>query len=101
MLAPLQRWMQNTSPMVPAEQHNAQAAEAAKTEADAMLGVLDGALAGKSYLTGDAFTMADLAAASYTGWLMFMKYDFSSFKNVVAWAGRCQERPAFQKAMKG
>ncbi len=101
MLAPLQRWMLNTSAMVPAEMHNAKAAEAAKTEADAMLKLLDDALAGKSYLTGDSFTMADLAVSSYTGWLMFMKYDFSSFKKVVAWAERCQARPSFQKAMKG
>jgi glutathione S-transferase len=101
MLAPLQRYMQNTSSQVPADQHNAKAAEAAKTEADAMLKVLDEALAGKSYLTGEAFTMADLAASSYMGWLMYTKYDFSAFKNLVAWAGRCQQRPAFQKAMKG
>jgi glutathione S-transferase len=99
MLAPLQRWMQNTSSMIPAEQHNAKAAEAAKTEGDAMLKVLDDALAGKDYLTGSTFTMADLATSSYTGWLMFMKYDFSSFKNVSAWASRCQSRPSFQKAM--
>jgi glutathione S-transferase len=101
MLAPLQRWMQNTSGQVPAEQHNAKAAEVAKREADAMLKVLDDALAGKSYLTGDAFTMADLAAASYTGLMAYLKYDFSANTNVVAWAARCQARPAFQKAMKG
>ena len=88
--------------MVPAELHNAKAAEAAKMEGDAMLKLLDDALVGKSYLIDDnSFTMADLAPASYTGWLMFMKYDFSSFKNVTAWAARCQSRPAFQKAMQG
>ena len=101
MLFPLQRWVMNTSSMVPAELHNAKAAGVAKIEVDAMLKVLDDALAGKNYLVGDTFSMADLAAASYTGWMMFVKYDFSAYTNVVAWAGRCQTRPAFQKTMKG
>jgi glutathione S-transferase len=101
LLTPLYRWMQNTSAMVPADMHNAKAAEAGKTEADAMLKLLDDALAGKAYLTGEAFSMADLATSSYMGWLMHMKYDVSPFKNVQAWFGRCSERPAFQRAMKG
>jgi len=101
LLMPLMRWMQNTSSMIPAEMHNAKAAAAAKTEADAMLKLLDDALEGKSYLTGGAFSMADLAPASYMGWLSFMKYDLSPFKNVQAWFGRCSERPGFQRAMKG
>jgi glutathione S-transferase len=101
LLAPLQRWMLNTSAMVPAELHNEKAAAVAKTEADAMLKVLDDALAGKSYLAGSSFTMADLAVSSYLGWLTFMKYDFTSNKNVVAWWGRIQARPTFQKSMRG
>jgi glutathione S-transferase len=98
---PFFRWMQNTSQLVPAEQHNAKAAEAAKTEADAMLRLLDDQLAGKSYITGETFTMADIACASYLGYIQFMRYDVSGFKNVTAWGARCMARPGFQAAMKG
>jgi glutathione S-transferase len=101
MYQPLQRWMQNTSSMVPAEMHNAKAADAAKVEADRMLGILEKQLEGKKYVSGDSFTMADIACASYMGWLRFMSYDLAPFKNLLAWFGRCTERPAFQRAMQG
>jgi glutathione S-transferase len=101
MLQPLQRWMQNTSSMVPAEMHNAKAAEAAKAEADRMLGILDKQLDGKKFVLGDSFTMADIACASYMGWLRFMGYDLAPFKSLQAWFGRCSERPAFQRSMQG
>jgi glutathione S-transferase len=101
MLVPLQRWMLNTSSAVPAEQHNAKAAEVAKGEADQMLGILDKQLEGKSFITGEAFTMADIACGSYMGWLHFMQYDLSPFKNIQAWFGRCSSRPAFQRSMQG
>ena len=50
------------------------------------------AIAGKSYLVDDKFSLADLAVSSYFGRLGFMGYDYSPFKN-VARAGRCLGRP--------
>ncbi len=94
---PLARWMHNTSSFIPAEQHNAKAAEAAKRDFDAKFQILDDALAGKSYLVDDKFSLADLATCSYLGWLRFMGYDYSSFKNVTAWSERCLGRPAAVK----
>jgi glutathione S-transferase len=94
---PMNRWRHNTSGMIPAEQHNAKAAEAAKKDLTAAMEVLDKALAGKSYLVDDKFSFADLAASSYLGWLMFMGYDYSAFKNVKAWGERCLGRPAAVK----
>ncbi len=95
---PITRWLRNTSSHVPAEQHNAKAAEVGKKDLDAAMGILDEALAGKSYLVDDRFSMADLAISSYLGWLQFMGYDYSRFKNVKAWGERCLGRPAAGKA---
>jgi glutathione S-transferase len=94
---PVSRWMRNTASYIPAEQHNAKAAEAAKADLGAAMQILDQALAGKSYLVDDRFSMADLAISSYLGWLMFMGYDYSAFKNVKAWGDRCLGRPAAVK----
>jgi glutathione S-transferase len=92
------RWSRNTSEYIPAEQHNAKAAEVAKNDIDASMKVIEKALEGKSYLVDDKFSMADLALSSYFGWLMFMGYDYSSYKNVKAWADRCLGRPAAVKS---
>jgi glutathione S-transferase len=96
-LDPMSRWARNTASYIPAEQHNAKAAEVAKADLAAAMQVLDDALAGKSYLVDDKFSLADLATSSYFGWLRFMGYDYSPFKNVKAWADRCLGRPAAVK----
>jgi len=97
LLEPLNRWARNTASYVPAEQQNAKAAEAGKNDLGAALRILDEALAGKSYLVGDRFSLADLAVSSYLGWLQFMGYDLSPFKNVKPWSERCLGRPAALK----
>ena len=51
--------------------------------------ILDPALAGKSYLVDDTSSLADLAVHSYLGWLQFMGYDYSAYKNVKACGERC------------
>jgi glutathione S-transferase len=94
---PVGRWARNTASYIPAEQQNAKAAEAAKNDLGAAMQILDSALAGKSYLVDDKFSLADLAVSSYLGWLKFMGYDYSSFKNVTAWGDRCLGRPAALK----
>jgi glutathione S-transferase len=94
---PLSRFARNTASYVPADQHNAKAAEAAKNDLGGAFKVLEHALDGKSYLVDDKFSFADLAVSSYLGWLKFMGYDFSSFKNVTAWSDRCLGRPASRK----
>ena len=82
---------------MPAEQQNARAAEAGKNDIGAAMRILDAALAGKTYLVDDRFSLADLAVSSYLGWLRFMGYDYSSFANVKAWGERCLGRPAAMK----
>ena len=64
-----------------------------------VLSVLEGALAGRDYLLGSAFTGADLNVASVLSYLKtIVNYDFGSFPNISAWTSRCLGRPAFNAA---
>src|SRR4051812_5504605 len=82
------RFVRNTMDWIPAEQHNAKAAEAARDDIAGCLRVLDQSLAGKQYLLGD-YTLADAHLASFSSWLRHMKFDFAPFRNVEAWIERC------------
>ncbi|WP_376957365.1 glutathione transferase GstA [Azospirillum sp. A26] len=62
------------------------------------LAVLDQQLAGKAYLTGDSFTVADAYAYTVLSWLPRIKFDLSSFPNLTAFAERVAARPAVQAA---
>ena len=62
------------------------------------IGVLDGALGGRQYLLGDAFTVADLNVASVVSLASLVGFDLSGAPNVQAWLGRCLARPAFARA---
>lgn len=87
----------NTGTWVPSEQQNAKAAEAARAEVNQLLGILDKALTGKQFLVGD-YTLADAHVNSFLSWPRHsMGIDFAPFKNVVAWAARCDARPAAKK----
>ena len=58
--------------------------------------VLDGALAGRSYLLGDDFTVADLNVAAVISRAIDM--DLSAEPRVGDWLKRCLERPAARAA---
>jgi glutathione S-transferase len=94
---PMNRWVRNTASYIPADQHNSKASEVAKKDLDAAMNILDNALAGNGHLVEGKFSLADLAASSYLGWLKYVGYDYSSFKNVKAWGDRCLGRPAALK----
>ncbi|MGB3067865.1 MAG: glutathione transferase GstA [Ottowia sp.] len=61
---------------------------------------VDGLLAGKQYLMGDDFTVADGYLFTVTNWAKPMNIDLSGFKNLVAYRERVAARPAVQAAMK-
>jgi glutathione S-transferase len=63
------------------------------------LGVLDGALAGRQYLAGNAFTVADLNVASLMSWASLAGLGLGDTRNVEGWLGRCTSRPAFARVM--
>ena len=61
---------------------------------------LEGELAGKTYLMGDDFTVADGYLFVVTNWAKPMGIDLSPYPNLVAYRGRVAARPAVQAAIK-
>jgi len=82
---------------LPAEQRDAKKADDAAERFAKPLGVLDGTLAGKPYILGDTFTVADLNVASVLCWAGLAGLDLSRAPNAAAWLGRCTGRPAFAR----
>ena len=61
---------------------------------------VDGQLAGKQYLMGDNFSVADAYFFTVTRWAQPMKIDLSGLPNVQAHQERVAARPAVQEAMR-
>ncbi len=61
---------------------------------------VDGQLAGKQYLMGDQFTVADGYLFTVTNWTQPTKLDISGLANLAAYHERVGARPAVQAAMK-
>jgi glutathione S-transferase len=61
---------------------------------------VDAQFAGKDYLLGDHFSVADAYLFTVSNWAKPMNIDLASFKNLVAWRERVSARPAVQEAMK-
>jgi glutathione S-transferase len=59
--------------------------------------VLDGVLAGRPYLLGDAFTVADLNVAAVISRAVDM--DLSALPHLGGWLRRCLDRPAAREAL--
>jgi glutathione S-transferase len=84
--------------VLPKEQRDAAAAAAGEAKLAGPLGVLDGALRGKSYLLGETFSVADLNVASVLSWAGLAGLDLGKWPQVAAWQQRCTQRPAFKQA---
>ena len=61
---------------------------------------LDRELAGKEYLMGDHFTVADGYLFTVTNWAKPVGIDLSPYPNVQAWHARVGARPKVQEALK-
>ena len=61
---------------------------------------LDGELAGKAYLMGERFSVADPYLFTITGWAPHVGVDISGLANLTAFRARVAARPAVQAAMK-
>ena len=61
---------------------------------------VNGQLAGKSYLMGDTFTVADGYLFTVAGWAKYVGVDISGLADLGAYLGRVAARPAVQAAMK-
>jgi glutathione S-transferase len=61
---------------------------------------VDGQLAGKQYLTGDHFSVADAYLFTVSNWAKPMNIDLAGYPNLTAFRDRVAARPAVQEAMK-
>lgn len=61
---------------------------------------LDGELAGKDYLTGSTFTIADAYLFTVSGWAGFVGVDLSALSNLLAFRAKVGARPAVQAALR-
>jgi glutathione S-transferase len=64
------------------------------------LGYANDALAGKPFLLGDSFTVADAYLFTVLNWMGFAKLDLAKWPNLAAFRARIAGRPAVQAAMK-
>ncbi|HKY86590.1 MAG TPA: glutathione transferase GstA [Pseudorhodoplanes sp.] len=62
-------------------------------------GYLDGKLAGKQFLTGDNFTVADAYLFTVVSWSKFQDIDVATWPNLKAFMDRVAARPKVQEAM--
>jgi glutathione S-transferase len=83
---------------LPAAQRDAKKADDATARFRTPLAVLDGALAGRTYLAGPDFTVADLNVASVVSLAPMCGIDVAPAPNVQAWLQRCSARPALARA---
>ncbi len=88
----------NSQDWVPPEQRSPIALEKAKIDLAGCLGILDHALAEKSFLLGD-YSLADTHLQGFVGWIGSMEVDLQVFPNVMGWLERCSKRPAIAQMM--
>jgi len=89
-------WSLHAVRLPPEDRDAARLAEALKVLAPPFK-VLDGALADRCYLLGDAFTVADLNVAAVISRAVDM--DLSATPRIADWLRRCLERPAARAAL--
>ena len=61
--------------------------------------LVETALAGKSWLTGEQFSIADAYLFTVTNWANFVKVDLSKFPNLLAFQARASARSAVKAAL--
>lgn len=77
-------------------------AEAAAAQAlDRFLPIFEAQLAGKDYVVGADFTVADIVTRSTFNYAELAEVDLTGYPAIMAWMKRCEERPAYVKAKQG
>lgn len=84
---------------LPEDKRDPAKAEAGRKELAKPLAVLEQELAGKSWLVGDAFSIADLNVAAVLATARSPKLGIALGPNTRAWLDRCVERPAAKEVM--
>ena len=94
---PLLQALFHTLGMMGVDKDAAQAA-ACLEQLEPAFGVLNGQLAGKEYLMGGRFTVADLNVASVLAWTRMIGENLSRWPDLQAWFDRCMARDAIARA---
>ena len=81
------------------EKRDMNAIEEGRRKCAELLAIPDGALAGKSFLAGSAFTMGDIPLGCEVQRWIRLPADRPTFPNVEAWFERLRERAAFRTAV--
>ncbi|MBI3769175.1 MAG: glutathione S-transferase family protein [Deltaproteobacteria bacterium] len=89
-----------TDRLRPAGQHDPYGVEEAKTLLRTAYGMIDGEMATKTWAMGDAFTMADCAAAPAMFYANLVMPFGDTHANAAAYFRRLTERPSFARAVK-
>lgn len=74
--------------------------DAARANIERRLAWVNGQLAGRDYLMGADFTVADAYLSTVVGWAKAVKIDISALTNLTAYLARVAARPAVQAARK-
>ena len=83
----------------PAPQRQAALIEQSTRRSEAMMAILDEALAGRDYLVGDSFTMADIPVGCTVHRWLGLPIDRIRRPNVDKWYERIMNRPAAQQVL--
>ena len=78
----------------PVPVRNEAVAKAAEEKLMPALQMLDGQLAGRDYLVGNGFTIADLNVACVLSSLAMIKFDLAGYANLARWLATCLARDA-------
>lgn len=97
-IEPLQMQIVVQTFFTPEDKRNPKLVEGAKKGLQRPLKVLDAALAGRDWLVGSAFSVADLNLAAVMLLLKMVKFEYSEHDNVQRWADACYARPALARA---
>lgn len=74
--------------------------EAARANLERRLGYVEQQLAGKDYLLGADFSVADAYLFTVLGWADFMQLDLAKWPGLVAYRERVASRPAVRAALR-
>jgi glutathione S-transferase len=92
------RWIEAGHDRVPKEWHNQALAKAARADMDHDVALLDEQLAGKKFLLGESFSLADTWVAFAIVFFSRIGVDMAPWPNVSRWFQSVTQRPAFAKA---
>lgn len=92
-------WFHATAAAPEAEKQTAPAVVDARASVEKHLAILDGALAGRTWLVGDAFSLVDVHLIGWTAWVGTCGFDLARHPNVDAWVKRGASREGFGIAM--